>query len=81
MINFILGTLAFGLVTTVYCVCTAQLVDDDYNPLEPQKKLRNIFKKAVEWFEGLNDHLALSLLIVLFFSLVYLVNRIIFNIH
>jgi hypothetical protein len=68
------------IVFILYCIYTAQLVDDDYNPLKPSKTLKDLWSDIVNWFEGLNDHLALGLLILLFFSLVWLVNRLLFNI-
>ena len=82
MINLILGLLAvIGAVFVLWCIYSAQAVDENYKPLEPQKTLKDLWNDIVNWFEGLNDHLALGLLIVLFFGLVYLVNYIIFNIH
>ena len=79
MTNLILGLLAVALIVWGYC--TAIPLDANFEPLKPQKTLKDYWDDIVNWFEGLNDHLALSLLILFFFSLVYLVNRIIFNIH
>ena len=82
MTNLILGIIAvIGALFVLWCIYSAQAVDENYKPLEPQKTLKDLYNDIVNWFEGLNDHLALGLLIVLFFSLVYLVNRIIFNIQ
>jgi len=82
MTNLILGIIAIiGMVFICWCIYSAQAVDENYKPLEPQKTLKDLYNDIVNWFEGLNDHLALGLLILFFFSLVYLVNHIIFNIH
>lgn len=82
MTNLILGLLAvIGALFVLWCIYSAQAVDENYKPLEPQKTLKDLYNDIVNWFEGLNDHLALALLILFFFSLVYLVNRILFNIQ
>ena len=82
MTNLILGILAvIGALFVLWCIYSIQAVDENYKPLEPQKTLKDLYNDIVEWFEGLNDHLALALLILFFFSLVYLVNHIIFNIQ
>ena len=78
MTNLILGLLAIVLIVWGYC--TAIPLDANFEPLKPQRTLKDLYNDIVNWFEGLNDHLALSILIVLFFSLVALVNYIIFNI-
>jgi hypothetical protein len=80
-IQIVLGILAIiSIVTTWYCIETAQTVDENYNPLELEKTLKDVWNKLVNKWENLNDHLALSFLILLFFSLVWLVNRVLFNI-
>ena len=80
-IQILFGILAIiSIVTTWYAIETAQTVDENYNPLEPEKTLKDVWNKLVNKWENLNDHLALGFLIVLFFSLVWLVNRVLFNI-
>lgn len=82
MTNLILGLLAvIGAVFVLWCIYSAQAVDENFKPLEPQKTLKDLYNDIKDKWEGLNDHLALSILIVVFFVLVYLVNRIIFNIQ
>ena len=82
MTNLILGIIAvICIVFIYYIIYTAQPIDENYKPIGKAKTLKDLWNDIVNWFEGLNDHLALGLLIVLFFSLVYLVNHIIFNIH
>ena len=78
MTNLILGLLAIVLIVWGYC--TAIPLDDNFEPLKPQRTLKDLYNDIKDKWEGLNDHLALSILIVLFFSLVALVNYIIFNI-
>lgn len=70
-----------GVCFVLWCIYSAQAVDENFKPLEPQKTLKDLWNDIVNWFEGLNDHLALGFLIVLFFSLVWLVNTIIFKIQ
>lgn len=67
-----------GIVFTFWYLSLKTLNEPYFKPIKTPKDLWN---DIVNWFEGLNDHLALSILIVVFFVLVYLVNRIIFNIQ
>ena len=78
MTNLILGLLATVLIVWGYC--TAIPLDANFEPLKPQRTLKDLYNDIKDKWEGLNDHLALSLLIVGFFVLVYLINCIIFNI-
>ena len=81
MTYLILGIIAvIGMVFICWAVYSAPKLDENYIQLKPQKTLKDLYNDIVNWFEGLNDHLALALLIVLFFSLVALVNKILFNI-
>ena len=78
MTNLILGLLAIVLIVWGYC--TAIPLDANFEPLKPQRTLKDLYNDIKDKWEGLNDHLALSFLILLFFSLVWLVNTIIYNI-
>lgn len=69
-----------GVCLILWEYYSAQLLDDNYKPLEPVKTLKDLWNDIVNWFEGLNDHLALGLLILGFSILVWLVNRVLFNI-
>jgi hypothetical protein len=81
MTQILIGIAAIiGIVFILWCIYSAQSVDEDFKPLEPQKTPKDLWNDIVNWFEGLNDHLALGLLILLFFSLVWMVNRVLFNI-
>lgn len=79
MTNLILGLLAIVLIVWGYC--TAIPLDANFEPLKPQRTLKDLYNDIKDKWEGLNDHLAPSILIVVFIVLVYLVNRIIFNIQ
>ena len=81
MTQILIGIAAIiGFVFILWCYYSAQKVDENFKPLEPVKTPKDLWNDIVNWFEGLNDHLALGFLIVLFFSLVWLVNRVLFNI-
>lgn len=67
-----------GIIFTFWYLSLKTLNEPYFKPIKTPKDLWN---DIVNWFEGLNDHLALGLLIVLFFSLVWLVNTIIFKIQ
>jgi len=69
-----------GVCFVLWCIYSAQAVDENYKPLEPVKTPKDLWNDIVNKWENLNDHLALSFLILLFFSLAWLVNRVLFNI-
>jgi hypothetical protein len=70
-----------GFVFILWCYYSAQELDENFKPLKPCKTLKDLWNDIVNWFEGLNDHLALGLLILGFSILVWLVNTIIFKIQ
>ena len=70
-----------GFVFLLWVIYSPQSVDENFKPLEPFKKPKDLWNDIVNKWENLNDHLALCLLILLFFSLVWLVNTIIFKIQ
>ena len=82
MTQILIGIAAIiGFVFIFWCYYSAQKVDDNFTPLEPVKTPKDLWNDIVNKWENLNDHLALGFLIVLFFSLVWLVNTIIFKIQ
>jgi Na+/melibiose symporter-like transporter len=70
-----------GVCFILWCYYSAQEVDENYKPLEPQKTPKDLWNDIKDKWENLNDHLALGLLILGFSILVWLVNTIIFKIQ
>ena len=67
MLQIILAILAaFGVVFIIYCAETAQLVDESFQPLEPQKHLKDA------------ETTKLILYLVIFFSVVYIVSSLLY---
>lgn len=65
MTNLILGILAvIGSVWVLYCIATAQKVDENFKPLEPQKTLKDLWYEIVWFWYELNSYVALSLLVI-----------------
>ncbi len=66
-----------GIIFTFWYLSLKTLNEPYFKPIKTPKDLWN---DIVNKWENLNDHLALSFLILLFFSLAWLVNRRLFNI-
>ena len=82
MTQILIGIAAIlGIIFSAWVIYSAPTLDENYNTIKPVKTPKDLWNDIVNWFEGLNDHLALSFLILLFFSLVWLVNTIILKIQ
>ena len=81
MINLIIGIIALlGALSILWCIYFAQELDNDFQPLKPCKTVKDLWDDTVKYIEGLNNYLFVGILTFLFFLLVYLINKILFQI-